>query len=66
MNDESLRLESIGRYWKALDDIWKIVHTPTKKTNHRSAEDHFQADFDAIRRIIANALASSHSSKERE
>ena len=36
----------------ALTKIWHIVHTPTKKTSHRTAQDHFQADFDAIRKII--------------
>lgn len=36
----------------ALDAIWKIVHTPTRDTPHRKAQDHFQADFDAIRKII--------------
>lgn len=39
----------------ALDAIWKIVHTPTKLTRHRMAKDHFQADFDSIRKIIADA-----------
>lgn len=37
---------------EALRAIWKIVHTPTKKTRHHSAQDHYQADFDAIRKII--------------
>lgn len=37
---------------EALLQIWKIVHTPTKDTRHRSADDHYQADFDAIRKII--------------
>lgn len=36
----------------ALTKIWHIVHVPTKKTNHRGAVDHYQADFDAIRKII--------------
>lgn len=36
----------------ALTAIWKIVHTPTKDTRHRSADDHFQADFDSVRKII--------------
>lgn len=40
----------------ALESIWKIVHTPTKDTRHRSASDHFQADFDAIRKITALAV----------
>ena len=44
----------------ALDRIWDIVHTPTKATNHRSAERHFMADFDAIRQIIKEARSSVH------
>jgi hypothetical protein len=36
----------------ALQEIWKIVHTPTKKTGYRFANDHYAADFDAIRKII--------------
>lgn len=36
----------------ALLEIWKIVHTPTKDTGHRSPNSHFGADFDAIRKII--------------
>lgn len=37
----------------ALREIHEIVHTPTKATKHKSANDHFQADFDAIRRVVA-------------
>lgn len=37
---------------RALEDIWRIVHTPTKKTPHKGAGDHYAADFDAIRRRI--------------
>ncbi len=37
---------------RALENIWTIVHTPTSKTKHRSADAHFMADFDAIREII--------------
>lgn len=33
----------------ALKAIWDIVHTPTR---HKSARDHFQADFDKIRALI--------------
>lgn len=40
----------------ALSEIEKIVHRPTSKTSHRSADDHYQADFDAIRRICADTL----------
>jgi hypothetical protein len=36
----------------ALHKIWQIVHTPTSKTSHRAAQDHYQSDFDAIRKII--------------
>lgn len=38
----------------ALHKIWQIVHTPSKATSHRTAQDHFMADFDAIRKIIAD------------
>jgi hypothetical protein len=38
----------------ALDKIWAIVHTPTKATNYRSPDAHFQADFDGIRKIISD------------
>lgn len=40
----------------ALNEIWNIVHTPTRDTKYRTAEQHFQADFDAIRKIISTAL----------
>lgn len=40
---------------EALDAIWKIVHTPTSATVHRKAQDHYQADFDAIRAIITKS-----------
>lgn len=43
--NELERLES------ALEQIHKIVYTPTSKTKHRTAQDHYQADFDAIRKI---------------
>lgn len=42
---------------KALADIWKIVHTPSKATSHRSAQDHFIADFDNIRKVIKQSGA---------
>jgi len=42
----------------ALQRIWDIVHTPTNATNHRSAERHFMADFDAIRQIIKDTRVS--------
>jgi hypothetical protein len=46
---------------EALRAIWKIVHTPTKETRHRSAPDHYQADFDAIRKIIrASGMSPAH------
>lgn len=37
---------------EALREIDRIVRVPTKKTAHKTARDHFMADFDAIRRII--------------
>jgi hypothetical protein len=43
-------------YEGLLREIGEIVRTPTKKTRHRTAKDHFQADFDAIRRIVAVGL----------
>lgn len=36
----------------ALKAIWDIVHTPTKDTEHKKAQDHFQSDFDKIRTLI--------------
>src|SRR5882757_4724788 len=45
----------------ALDRICDVVHTPTKATNHRAAERHFMADFDAIRQIIKDARAAPQS-----
>jgi hypothetical protein len=49
---------------KALNAIWKIVHTPTKDTRHRSADDHFQADFDSIRKIIVASGAAGRGSEQ--
>ena len=45
-------MSNTGKYWKALEDIRKIVHTPTSKTSYRTAQDHYAADFDDIRKII--------------
>lgn len=47
------------RYCFALRKIQKLVHTPTK-SRYRSADQHFQADFDAIRRICTSALTSQN------
>jgi hypothetical protein len=44
---------------EALDEIWRIVHVPTSKTSYRTASDHFQADFDRIRKIIEDAKRPS-------
>lgn len=41
------------RAFGALDAIWEIVHTPSSKTRHRTAQDHFHTDFDNIRKLIA-------------
>jgi len=43
-------------YEGLLREIGKIVHTPTKATRHRTPQDHYQADFDAIRKIVAVGL----------
>lgn len=48
----------------ALHKIWQIVHTPTNETRHRSAADHFQADFDAIRKIILDTRSPQESSSD--
>lgn len=45
----------------ALERIWKLVHTPTSKTRYSGASQHFQADFDEIRKIVGEALASASS-----
>lgn len=37
---------------RALERIWDIVHIPYKKTNHKGVADHYQADFDEIRKAI--------------
>jgi hypothetical protein len=43
-------------YEGLLREIGEIVRTPTKATRHRTAQDHYQADFDAIRKIVATGL----------
>lgn len=43
-------------YEGLLREIGEIVRVPTKATRHRTAQDHFQADFDAIRKIVAVGL----------
>ena len=50
----TIMTESTGfiTYHEALEAIWKIVHTRTRDTKHRTAQDHFMADFDNIRRVI--------------
>jgi hypothetical protein len=42
-------------YRAMLRQIGEIVRTPTKATRHRTARDHFQSDFDAIRKIVASS-----------
>jgi hypothetical protein len=44
---------------QALQRIRDIVYTPTKATNHKSAERHFMADFDAIRALVAPFVGGS-------
>jgi hypothetical protein len=46
----------IIRYKRALEEIWALVHVPTKHTAHRKADEHYAADFDAIRKIIDTAV----------
>lgn len=41
---------------EALMKIRAIVHTPTSKTAYKTAQDHYQADFDAIRKLCDEAL----------
>ena len=45
----------------ALHKIWQIVHTPTNQTRHRTSTDHFQSDFDAIRKIILDTRTPQES-----
>lgn len=40
----------------ALVEVWRIVHVPSKATNFRKAQDHFMADFEAIRKTVKPAL----------
>jgi hypothetical protein len=51
--------EDIDReyYEGLLREIGDIVRTPTKATAYRTANDHYQADFDMIRKIVAIGLA---------
>ena len=44
---------------KTLNRINEIVHVPTKATSFRSADNHYQADFDAIRKLTAPYTISS-------
>lgn len=50
---------------EALRQIWKIVHTPTRETSYKRATDHYQADFDAIRKIIRTSGMSTLTPAER-
>lgn len=43
-------------YEGLLRQIGDIVRTPTKATAYRKATDHYQADFDMIRKIVAIGL----------
>lgn len=43
-------------YEGLLREIGEIVRTPTSATPYRTARDHFQADFDAIRKIVSIGL----------
>jgi hypothetical protein len=53
-------------FQEALRKIRKIVHTPTRDTPYRHANDHFQADFDAIRKIVDAVLAEDEAGGYRE
>lgn len=44
---------AIERLEAAIQEIARIVHVPTKNTAHRTADRHYQADFDAIRKITS-------------
>lgn len=37
---------------RTLANIWRVVHTPSSKTAHKGAGDHYAADFDTIRNLI--------------
>lgn len=43
-------------YEGLLREIGEIVRTPTSATRHRRAIDHYQSDFDAIRKVVAIGL----------
>ena len=43
-------------YEGLLREIGEIVRTPTKATAYRKATDHYKADFDMIRKIVAIGL----------
>lgn len=51
-------------YEGLLREIGDIVRVPTSETRHRTARDHFQSDFYAIRRIVSVGLASSRKTHE--
>jgi len=51
---------------KALNEIWKLVHIPTKESPYRSARDHYAADFDKIRKIIKQARVEAHKANKDE
>lgn len=50
---------------KVLCEINRIVHIPTKDTMFRSADRHFQSDFDAIRRMTATFSRPHQSTPEK-
>ncbi len=47
---------NIGDLVLALEEIYQIVHVPTRDTKHKHANDHYGADFDKIRKIIERVL----------
>jgi hypothetical protein len=51
---------------EALQEIWRIVHTPTKNTTHRRPSDHYASDFDEIRKIIRSVLYEHYSDNSSE
>lgn len=60
MNMDNCRIDDCQKRLlvAALEQIQRIVHTPTKDTMFRGAYQHFQYDFDRIRAICKDALAS--------
>lgn len=48
----------------ALHSIWQIVHVPTSKTGHRTADAHYQADFDRIRKIILDTRSPQETTSD--